>query len=83
MRVYDKKQKKIFVFSPIGKKQKFGTNEQWIKSLDTDQLAEELAKIAEWNRTQLKKVKSTVGIVEFMKKWLNQKHEEREENADN
>lgn len=81
MRMYDKRQNKIFVFDPISKNQKFGTNEQWLKSLNTNQLAEELAKIAEWDRTQVKKAKSTVGVVGFMKKWLNEEHKEREENA--
>lgn len=74
MRVYDKKENKVFVFDPIRKKQKFGTNEQWLKSLNTNQLAEELAKIAEWDRSQLKKVKCATGVVAFMKKWLEEEH---------
>ena len=30
MRMYDKRQNKIFVFDQISKNQKFGTNEQWL-----------------------------------------------------
>ncbi len=39
------------------------TNEEWLKSLSTEELAEELARIAEWDREQVKKAKRTVGIV--------------------
>lgn len=54
------------------------TNEEWLKSLSTEELAEELARIAEWDREQVKKAKHTVGLVEFMKHWLGEKHKEKQ-----
>ena len=60
------------------------TNEEWLKSLSTEELAEELARIAEWDREQVKKAKEDldatrkIEIVEFMKHWLGEKHKEKQ-----
>lgn len=77
MKAHFEGDKDVIVLKPI---QKFcnKTNEEWLKSLSTEELAEELARIAEWDREQVKKAKRTVGLVEFMKHWLGEKHKEKQ-----
>ncbi len=77
MKAHFEGDKDVIVLKPI---QKFckQTNEEWLKSLSTEELAEELARIAEWDREQVKKAKHTVGLVEFMKRWLGEKHKEKQ-----
>lgn len=77
MKAHFEGDKDVIVLKPI---QKFckQTNEEWLKSLSTEELAEELARIAEWDREQVKKAKRTVGLVEFMKQWLGEKHKEKQ-----
>ena len=77
MRAHFEGDKDVIVLKPI---QKFckQTNEEWLKSLSTEESAEELARIAEWDREQVKKTKHTVGLVEFMKHWLGEKHKEKQ-----
>jgi len=77
MKTHFEGDKDVIVLKPI---QKFcnQTNEEWLKSLSTEELAEELARIAEWDREQVKKAKRTVGLVEFMKQWLGEKHKKKQ-----
>lgn len=77
MKAHFEGDKDVIVLKPI---QKFcnQTNEEWLKSLSTEELAEELARIAEWDREQVKKAKRTVGLVEFMEQWLGEKHKEKQ-----
>ena len=58
MKAHFEGDKDVIVLKPI---QKFcnQTNEEWLKSLSTEELAEELARIAEWDREQVKKAKRT------------------------
>ena len=66
MKAHFEGDKEVIVLKPI---QKFcnQTNEEWLKSLST-----------EWDREQVKKAKHTVGLVEFMKHWLGEKHKEKQ-----
>lgn len=52
------------------------TNEQRLRAMTTDDLAEELALIATWDRKQVAKAQHTIGLVEFMKKWLRSEAKE-------
>lgn len=52
------------------------TNAQKIRAMSDEELARELALIAEWDRKQLQKAKSGPGLVEFMEHWLQQPAEE-------
>lgn len=71
MKAYFEGDKNVLVFKPIRKKQRFFcTNEERIKSLSTDDLAKELALIAEWDRAQLQKAKDGPSLISFMRHWL-------------
>ena len=48
------------------------TNADRIRAMSDEELARELALIAEWDRRQLQKAKSGPGLVEFMEHWLQQ-----------
>lgn len=73
MKSYFKGDKNVLVFEPIRKKQRFvRTNEERLKSLSAEELAQELALIAEWDRKQLEKAKNGPGLVQFMVDWLKQ-----------
>lgn len=52
------------------------TNADCIRAMSDEELARELALIAEWDRKQLQKAKSGPGLVEFMEHWLQQPAEE-------
>lgn len=52
------------------------TNADRIRAMSDEELARELALIAEWDRKQLQKSKSGPGLVEFMEHWLRQPAEE-------
>lgn len=52
------------------------TNADRIRAMSDEELARELALIAEWDRKQLQKAKSGPGLVEFMEHWLQQPAEE-------
>lgn len=52
------------------------TNEDRLKAMNINELAEELALIATWDRTQVAKAQRTIGLVEFMKKWLQSEAKE-------
>ena len=52
------------------------TNADRIRAMRDEELARELALIAEWDRKQLQKAKSGPGLVEFMEHWLQQPAEE-------
>ena len=51
-------------------------NADCIRAMSDEELARELALIAEWDRKQLQKAKSGPGLVEFMEHWLQQPAEE-------
>lgn len=77
MKAYFEGDKNVLVFKPVRKRQSFRkTNEERLKSLNTKELAQELALIAEWDRKQLAKAKNGPGLVQFMEKWLQQPAEE-------
>ena len=52
------------------------SNADRIRAMSDEELARELALIAEWDRKQLQKAKSGPGLVEFMEHWLQQPAEE-------
>ena len=52
------------------------SNADHIRAMSDEELARELALIAEWDRKQLQKAKSGPGLVEFMEHWLQQPAEE-------
>ena len=52
------------------------TNADRIRAMSDEELARELALIAEWDRKQLQKAKSGPGLVEFMEHWLQQPAED-------
>ena len=52
------------------------SNADRIRAMTDEELARELALIAEWDRKQLQKAKSGPGLVEFMEHWLQQPAEE-------
>lgn len=73
MKAYFEGDKNVLVFKPINKRKSFlRTNEEWIKSLKTKELAQELAQIAEWDRKHLANAKNGPGLVKFMEDWLQQ-----------
>ena len=59
-------------------KRRVRTNADRIRAMTDEELARELALIAEWDRKQLQKAKSGPGLVEFMEHWLQQPAEEDE-----
>ncbi|MFR8759196.1 MAG: hypothetical protein ACLVG7_01520 [Negativibacillus sp.] len=77
MKAFFENDKNILVFRDIKKIGKSKTNEEWLKSLNTEELAKELALIAEWDRTQVEKTRKSVGLQEFMERWLKSKHREK------
>ena len=77
MKAFFENDKNILVFRNIKKIGKSKTNEEWLKSLNTEELAKELALIAEWDRTQVEKTRKSVGLQEFMERWLKSKHREK------
>ena len=54
------------------------TNADRIRSMTDEDLAKELAMIAEWDRKELAKAKRGPGLLEFMKDWLQHPEEGRE-----
>lgn len=73
MKAYFDGDKNVLVFKPIDTKQwrKNGlTNEERLKSMNTSELAHELALIATWDRKQLDKAQKGPGVEEFMEIWL-------------
>ena len=74
MKAFFENDKNVLVFRDIKKVGKPKTNEEWLKSLKTEELAKELALIAAWDRTQVEKARKSVGLSEFMKNWLRSKH---------
>ncbi len=78
MKTFFENDKNVLVFRDIKKIGKSKTNEEWLKSLNTEELAKELALIAEWDRTQVEKTRNSVGLQEFMKRWLKSKHREEQ-----
>lgn len=73
MKAYFEGDKNVLVFKPICKRQLFRkTNKERLQSLNTKELAKELALIAEWDRKQLAKAKNGPGLVQFMVNWLQQ-----------
>ena len=52
------------------------SNADRIRAMSDEELARELALIAEWDRKQLQKAKSGPGLVEFIEHWLQQQAEE-------
>ncbi len=77
MKAFFENDKNVLVFRDIKKIGKPKTNEEWLKSLATQELAKELALIAEWDRTQVKKARKDVGLSGFMEYWLKSKHKEK------
>ena len=77
MKAFFENDKNILVFRDIKKIGKSKTNEEWLKSLNAEELAKELALIAEWDRTQVEKTRKSVGLQEFMERWLKSKHREK------
>lgn len=71
--------KNVFIFKPVQKRKKFTvTNEEWLKSLSTEDLAVELAKIADWDKAQVEKARKRPGLHKFMLNWLKKEHKENE-----
>ena len=58
MKAFFENDKNILVFRDIKKIGKSKTNEEWLKSLNREVLAKELALIAEWDRTLVEKTRS-------------------------
>lgn len=77
MKAYFEGEKGVLVFKPlpVGKRgrAKKKTNEERLKSMDTKELAHELALIAEWDRSEVEKAKNGPGLEGFMEKWLKGK----------
>ena len=48
------------------------TNEDYLKNMETKELAHELAMIADWDREQLEKARKGPGLDAFMERWLHQ-----------
>ena len=77
MKAYFEGDKDVLAFKDIHKRMPFRkTNEEWIKSLNTKELAKELALIAEWDRKELGKAKKGPGLVKFFERWLQKQAEE-------
>lgn len=76
MKAYFEGEKNVLVFKPLpGKKRgrtKRRTNEDYLKNMETKELAHELAMIADWDREQLEKARKGPGLDAFMERWLHQ-----------
>ena len=51
------------------------TNAQRIRAMSDEELALELALIAEWDRKEFAKAKKCPGLVQFMREWLRKSEE--------